>query len=113
MALHPHEEPSGALALPLYVYAMHMLKERLQVLVSRDQRRRLESEAQRRGLSVGGLIREAVDAHLGHVGEAERLEALEGLRAASGRFLSPEELNRIVDEERDAAIGTARNSPSR
>ncbi|MGI8778950.1 MAG: hypothetical protein ACR2L8_02050 [Solirubrobacteraceae bacterium] len=82
-----------------------MLKERLQILVSKDQRRRLESEAERRGLSVGGLIREAVDAHLGHVGEAERQAALEGIRAASGRFLSPEELNRLVDGERDAVIG--------
>ncbi|MGI8594331.1 MAG: hypothetical protein ACR2ML_08215 [Solirubrobacteraceae bacterium] len=91
-----------------------MLKERLQILVSRDQRRRLESEAQRRGLSVGGLIREAVDAHLGHVGEAERLEALDGIRAASGRFLAPEELNRIVDGERDAVVdGAVRGFRSR
>ena len=80
-----------------------MLNERLQILVTRDQRRRLESEAQRRGLSVGGLIREAVDAHLGHVGEAEHLRAVDGIRATSGRFLPPEDLNRLVDEERDAA----------
>lgn len=91
---------------------MHMLKERLQILVSRGQRRRLEAEAQRRGLSVGGLVREAVDAHLGHVGEAERLEALEGIRAAGGRFLSPDELNRIVGEEREATFGATRNSAS-
>jgi hypothetical protein len=89
---------------------MHMLSERLQILVSKDQRRRLESEAQRRGASVGQLIREAVDAHLGHVGEAERLEALEGIRATRGAFLSPDELNRLVDRERDAVIA---RSPSR
>jgi hypothetical protein len=89
---------------------MHMLNERLQILVSRDQRRRLESEAQRRGVSVGGLIREAVDVHLGHVGEIERLEALDAIRAADGRFLSPDELNRLVDAEREAVIDAAPGS---
>lgn len=95
------------------MYALHMLNERLQILVSPDQRRRLESEAQRRGMSVGGLIREAVDAHLGHVGTAERLEALDGIRAASGRFLAPEELTRLVDAERDAIIDAVSGSRSR
>jgi len=90
-----------------------MLNERLQILVSRDQRRRLESEAQRRGVSVGGLIREAVDAHLGHVGEVERLEALDGIRATDGRYLSPEELNRLVGAERDAVVDVGSRSPSR
>lgn len=64
-------------------------------------------------MSVGGLIREAVDAHLGHVGEAERLEALDGIRAANGRFLPPEELNRLVGEERDAAGRASPGSRSR
>lgn len=89
-----------------------MLRERLQILVSREQRRRLESEARRRGVSVGGLVREAVDAHLGHVGEAERLEAVDAIRAATGRFLSPEELNRLVADERDAVVGGAMGSSS-
>jgi hypothetical protein len=40
---------------------MSMLKERLQVLIDRDQRQRLEQESQRRGTSVGRLVREAID----------------------------------------------------
>ena len=95
------------------MYALCMFSERLQILVSRDQRRRLEAEAQRRDLSVGGLVREAVDAHLGHIGEADRLAALAGIRAARGRFLTPGEVNRIVDEERDEAVGNAWGSGSR
>lgn len=81
-----------------------MLSERLQILVSKDQRRRLELEAQRRGASVGQLVREAVDAHLGSISKPERLEALEGIRAIHGKFLSPRELNRIVEEERESVL---------
>ena len=88
-----------------------MLKERLQVLVTAEQRRRLESEAQRRGTSVGSLIREAVDAHFGQISQADRLEALEGIRATRGRFLSPDELNRLVADEHGGALDfSARSS---
>ncbi len=40
---------------------MSMLKERLQVLIGRDQRERLEREALARGTSVATLVREAID----------------------------------------------------
>jgi hypothetical protein len=40
---------------------MCMLKERLQVLIERDQRERLEREAALRGTSVATLVREAID----------------------------------------------------
>ncbi len=40
---------------------MHMLKERLQVLIGTEQRRRLEREAMARGTSVATLVREAID----------------------------------------------------
>ena len=76
-----------------------MLSERLQILVSRDQRRRLEAEARRRGTSVGSVVREAVDARLGAISSEERLAALEGLRSISGRFLPPDELDRISEGE--------------
>jgi len=79
-----------------------MLSERLQVLVSPEQRRRLEAEARRRGTSVGGLIREAVDARFGAVSRADRLEALAGIEKTAGRFLAPDELDQVVDEEREA-----------
>lgn len=40
---------------------MSMLKERLQVLIEREQRERLEREAALRGTSVATLVREAID----------------------------------------------------
>jgi hypothetical protein len=42
-------------------YSMSMLKERLQVLIAREQRERLELEAAQRGTSVATLVREAID----------------------------------------------------
>ena len=40
---------------------MSMLTDRLQVLIDRDQRERLERESRRRGTSVGRLVRDAID----------------------------------------------------
>jgi hypothetical protein len=40
---------------------MCMLKERLQVLIDREQRERLEHEAAERGTSVAALVRDAID----------------------------------------------------
>jgi hypothetical protein len=79
-----------------------MLKERLQILISTDQRRRLEREAQRRGTSVASVIRDAVDAQLGGVTVEDRRAAVDRIGALRGRPLPPEELNRIVEEEREA-----------
>jgi hypothetical protein len=88
---------------------MHMLKERLQILVSPDQRRRLEAEAKRRGTSVASLIREAVDARFGAVTQADRLRALEEIRAMKGgRFVAPDALDRISEEELDAMLRASR-----
>jgi hypothetical protein len=84
---------------------MHMLNERLQILVSAEQRRRLEAESKRRQTSVASLIRQAIDAHFGGVTREDRLEALKGIRALEGRFLPPEDLNRLVEEEREGAAG--------
>jgi predicted transcriptional regulator len=79
-----------------------MLSERLQILVTPEQRRRLQSEARDRGASVGGLVREAIDARYGGFSREERIQAVEEMaRAEGGRFVSPDELNRIVEEERD------------
>jgi len=82
-----------------------MLTERLQILVSRAQRRRLEGEARRRGTSVGALIREAVDARAHNVPLAERRRAVIAIKAMSaGRFLAAETLEQIVDEEREKPL---------
>lgn len=82
---------------------MHMLTERLQILVSKDQRRELEAEARRRATSVGSLVREAIDARFGVVGEAERLRAVDEIASMSGTFVEPDELERIVEDERIAS----------
>lgn len=85
-----------------------MLKERLQILVTPEQRRRLQAEAERRGTSVGGLVREAIDERYGAVTSEDRHRALEVIRGLEGGFLSPDELDRLVDEERDAVIRPGR-----
>ena len=80
---------------------MCMLNERLQILIRPEQRRRLEDEARRRGTSVAALVREAVDARYGPVTQADRLKAVAEIGAMEGRFLSPRELNLLVEKERE------------
>ena len=80
---------------------MHMLKERLQVLISAEQRLRLEEEARRAGMSVGALVREAIDARFGAPSLADRRRAFAAVTAMHGRYLSPEELEALGDDERD------------
>jgi hypothetical protein len=81
-----------------------MLKERMQILISTDQRRRLEQEAHRRGTSVASVIRDAVDAHVGGVGADEKRAALEEILAMRGGALAPDELDQIVEDERDQQL---------
>lgn len=82
-----------------------MLDQRLQILVSAEQRRRLEREAGHRGVSVGSLIREAIDAHVGAVAVSDRERALDEIRAMRvPAEVSPEEINRMVERERDEAL---------
>lgn len=79
-----------------------MFTERLQVLMSKKQRRGLEAEAKRRRSSVGALIREAIDARVPRATEEERARAIGEIKAMrGGRFLPPSELEQIVDEERE------------
>ena len=80
-----------------------MYSERIQLLVSTEQRRRLEQEAKRRGTSVAAVVRDAVDSKLGGPTREERMAAVERIRSMRGGvFLTPEELNRLVEEEREA-----------
>lgn len=83
-----------------------MFGERVQILISRDQRRRLKAEAKRRHTSVGAVIREAIDGRVGGAPSEARSRAVAEIRAMSGgRFVPPGELERIVDQEREAAVG--------
>jgi Ribbon-helix-helix protein, copG family len=67
---------------------MHMYSERTQVLLSREQRERLERMAGREGRSVGSLIREAIESYtaVGPTSRAEAAEALIGLRVPLGEW---------------------------
>lgn len=80
-----------------------MFSERLQILISREQRARWENEAKRRGTSVAALIREAVDRDLGSPDRDDRKEAVEAVRAMRGRFLTVEEMDQVVEQERARA----------
>lgn len=82
------------------MYALHMLNQRVQILVTPEQRRLLDSEAKRRGVPVASLIRSAIDSMFGTVAVSERLRAVEAIRKGNGTFVSPEDLDRVVDEER-------------
>ncbi len=83
-----------------------MLTERLQLLLTRAQRRRLEAEARRRGISVGALVREALDARGRGLPPEERRRAVDEIRRMhGGRGPSVAALERIVDDEREAAFG--------
>jgi hypothetical protein len=87
------------------VYRMSMFSERLQILVSKEQRRRLEAEAKRRDASVASVIRDAVDAELGVGSRAAKLAAVEAIRGLPRVPLPPiEELNRLIDEAHDEEI---------
>jgi len=87
------------------VYAVSMLNQRLQVLISRDQQRRLDAEAKRRGSSVGAVVREAIDARVRHVPEERRARAIAEIRTMTGgRFLPPDKLERLVEDERQEAF---------
>jgi len=80
-----------------------MITERVQVLLTPAQRRRLEDVARRQGRSVASLVREAVDARYGTIDVEERLAAVEAIGAMrGGRYLTPEQINRAVEEEREA-----------
>jgi hypothetical protein len=77
---------------------MRMYSERLQILVSKEQRRRLEREAKRRKSSVASVIRDAVEAELGGISREDRMQAVEAIAGFSGAaYLSPADLEREIE----------------
>ena len=83
-----------------------MLTERLQVLISPEQRRRLDREARQRETSVGSLVREALDASFGGVSRERKRKAFEEFKKhrIPGPAPSPEEIDRMVEEEIEARL---------
>jgi hypothetical protein len=93
---------------------MSMLTKRLQVLVTPQQRRRLAAEAQRRGSSVGELVREAIDSIVGGVSAEERQRAVEEIaRMEPGKFVGPDELDRLIESEHELPLGRAARTTRR
>jgi hypothetical protein len=80
---------------------MHMFSERLQILVSPEQRRRLEAEAASRGTSVASVIRDAVDERLRGPTPAQRLAAVERAASRQAEYVPIEELNRLIASQYD------------
>jgi len=60
------------------MYGLHMYSERTQVLLTRQQRQRLERRAAQERRSIGAVIRDAVDAYTGSSGRTRR-DAAESL----------------------------------
>ncbi len=76
------------------------------MLVRPDQRRRLEEVAKLTHTSVAGIVREAIDEHVGwkrtrekSLGALERLEALPPIE-----HLAPDELRGPIDSRFDEAV---------
>ena len=95
-----------------------MYNQRLQIFLTTEQRRTLEVEAQTRSVSVAALIREAIDARFNTGDRSKRRVAFHELQRIAEQsdptLLSPEELNRLIDEshteeiERGVSGGSAR-----
>ena len=96
------------------MYVMSMLTKRLQVLVTPQQQRRLAAEAQRRGASVGELVREAIDSVVGGIStEARQLAVEEIARMEPGRFVGPNELDRLIESEHELPLRRAAKTTRR
>jgi hypothetical protein len=79
---------------------MHMLTERVQILLDGDRRRRLEHEAHARGTSVAALIREAIDLVYPSTSDERRHAAHALLEAEPMDVAGPDELRAELDELR-------------
>ena len=83
-----------------------MFDQRLQILVSREQRQRLERQARQRGISVSGLVREAVDQHVTRYASREsRIRAAQEIAAMSADVpTDPDELRRLIEQTRSPVL---------
>ncbi len=78
-----------------------MFSERLQILVSPEQKSQLEAKAADQGKSVGGVVREAIEAHYGRLPRAQRIAAVEAIKSMHAELPEdPAEVDRMIDEGR-------------
>lgn len=85
-----------------------MYSERLQVLLSTEQRRLLDEESRRTGLSAAALIRDAIEARYGAAGAPERRAAVARMRQRTAPAPQPAELRDMLAERFDDEAATAR-----
>lgn len=90
-----------------------MYSERLQLLLSREQRRRLDEEARRSGSSVAALVRKAIDGHFKPASAEQRRNAARLLVERKVEFIAPNELRELVDSRFDDEIPGAERPPKR
>jgi hypothetical protein len=77
-----------------------LLTRRLHVLLDESRWHRLETEADRRGVAMAVLVREAIDATY-PAGDDDRRAAFEDIRLAEPMAVpEPDELRRELDEVR-------------
>lgn len=74
-----------------------MYSERLQILLTPEQRRRLQHESRRRKTSVTALVREAVDEHFGAEPEGSKEQAYRSIVARRSRYVPPDKLDELVE----------------
>lgn len=88
------------------MYAVCMYSERMQILLSRAQRRRLQDVARESGSSVAALVREAIDARYGGDGVTpeQRLEAFRRLTERQVELVPPDDLRELIDGRFDDEI---------
>lgn len=84
---------------------MSMLDRRLQVLIDEERWARLQREAARRKVSVGTVVREAIDDRYPRDADRRRAALQAVLEADAMAVPDPDELRRELDEIRDRRLG--------
>ena len=82
-------------------YRMRMLDRRVQILLDEDRYRKVAREAERRGVSVAAVVREAIDRLPSHA--EQRRAAVAAVLAAEAMAVpaDPADLRRELDAARD------------
>lgn len=75
-----------------------MYNERMQILISPEQRRRIEDEAASRNVPLAVVVRGALDEHLGSGDGTKRERAAARILSRDLRSVSPKKLNDMLDE---------------
>ncbi|MGH7881892.1 MAG: hypothetical protein ACREN8_03150 [Candidatus Dormibacteraceae bacterium] len=84
-----------------------MISERVQILLTPEQRERLQEESLLKRRSVASLVREAIEARFGVVSREKRIAAANAITSMKGTpSYTPEELNRLVESEREEMLGS-------